>query len=171
VWTTREIRELEQRVLTWSNSRRVAAAVAAFRGRTTQSTPSGAEKALPPPRMVEEALLRCPVRLSDEQRQALDRILSGSFTALTGEAGTGKGVVLRVAADVWRRQHRRIFAVAVGGAQAQRLAADLGSGVEALTLDAFVWRVEHDRLRLSRFDVVALDEAGQVDTRRWAAFT
>ena len=72
---------------------------------------------------------------------------------------------------MWRRQHRRIFAVAVGGAQAQRLAADLGSGVEALTLDAFVWRVQHDRLRLSPSDVVALDEAGQVDTRRWAAFT
>ena len=58
----------------------------------------------------------------------------------------------------------------MGGAQAQRLAADLGSGVEALTLDAFVWRIGHDRLRLSPSDVVALDEAGQVDTRRWAAF-
>ena len=157
VWTTRAIRQLEGRVIAWKLAR------------STQRAAT-AEKATPP-RLIEEALLRCPVRLSDEQRTALDLILSGSFTALTGEAGTGKGVVLRVAADVWRRQHRRIFAVAVGGAQAQRLAADLGTGVEALTLDAFVWRVEHDRLRLSPSDVVALDEAGQVDTRRWAAFT
>src|SRR5205823_4937412 len=171
VWTTKEIRHLERRVVAWRHARtpsRIDEAVDAFRLRSTQGAP-GAEKA-PPPRVVEEALLRCPVRLSGEQREALDRILGGSFTALTGEAGTGKGVVLRVAADVWRRQQRRILAVAVGGAQAQRLAADLGSGVEALTLDAFVWRVEHDRLRLSPFDAIALDEAGQVDTRRWAAF-
>jgi conjugative relaxase-like TrwC/TraI family protein len=156
VWTTREIRQLEGRVIAWKLAR------------STQRAAT-AEKA-PPPRMVEEALLRCPVRLSAEQRRALDRILGGSFTALTGEAGTGKGVVLRVAADVWRRQHRRILAVAVGGAQAQRLAADLGPGVEAVTLDAFIWRIRHDRLRLTPHDVVALDEAGQVDTRRWAAF-
>jgi conjugative relaxase-like TrwC/TraI family protein len=172
VWTTKEIRHLERRVLAWRTARtpgRIDEAVNAFRLRSTQGPP-GAEKA-PPPRVIEEALLRCPVRLSGEQREALDRIVGGSFTALTGEAGTGKGVVLRVAADVWRRQHRRILAVAVGGAQAQRLAADLGPRVEALTLDAFVWRVEHDRLRLSPSDVVAVDEAGQVDTRRWAAFT
>ena len=155
VWTTREIRRLEGHVIAWKLARTQRAA--------------GAEKA-PQPRLVEEALLRCPVRLSDEQRTALDRILGSSFTALTGAAGVGKGVVLHTTADVWRRQGRRMFAVAVGGAQAQRLAADLGSGVEALTLDAFVWRIRHDRLRLSPSDVVALDEAGQVDTRRWAAF-
>jgi conjugative relaxase-like TrwC/TraI family protein len=176
VWTTREIRRLERRVLAWWDARtpgRVDEAVAAFRRRRTQPAARGPEKALPPPspRVVEEALLRCPVRLSAEQREALDRILGGSFTALTGEAGTGKGVVLRVAADVWRQQHRRILAVAVGGAQAQRLAADLGPGTEALTLDAFTWRIQHDRLRLGPHDVVTLDEAGQVDTRRWAAFT
>ena len=175
VWTTREICQLERRVLAWRNARtpgRVDEAVAAFRRRSTQPAARGPEKALTPPspRVVEEAHLRCPVRLSAEQRRALDRILGGSFTALTGEAGTGKGVVLRVAADVWRRQHRRILAVAVGGAQAQRLAADLGTGVEAVTLDAFIWRIRHDRLRLTPHDVVALDEAGQVDTRRWAAF-
>ncbi len=171
VWTTREILGLEKQVLAWRDARtpgRVDGAVAAFRLRSTQAAPRGPEKA--PPRLIEEALLRCPVRLSAEQREALDRILGGSFTALTGEAGTGKGMVLRVAADVWRRQHRRILAVAVGGAQAQRLAADLGPGVEAVTLDAFIWRIRHDRLRLTPHDVVALDEAGQVDTRRWAAF-
>jgi conjugative relaxase-like TrwC/TraI family protein len=175
VWTTREILELERKVLAWRDARtpgRVDGAVAAFRERRAESTHAaarGAEKA--PPRAVEEALLRCPVRLSDEQRSVLDRLLSEPFVALTGSAGVGKGVVLRVAADVWGQQHRRIYAVAVGGAQAQRLAADLGPGTEALTLDAFVWRIQHDRLRLGSRDVVALDEAGQVDTRRWAAFT
>ncbi len=175
VWTTREILGLEREVLAWRDARtpgRVDEAVAAFRERRAESTHAaagGREKA--PPRAVEEALLRCPVRLSDEQRAVLDRLLSEPFVALTGSAGVGKGVVLRVAADVWGRQHRRIYAVAVGGAQAQRLAADLGPGTEALTLDAFVWRIQHDRLRLSPRDVVALDEAGQVDTRRWAAFT
>jgi len=176
VWTTREILGLEREVLAWRDARtpgRVDQAVTAFRERRAESTHAaakGAEKAPPSPRVVKEALLRCPVRLSDEQRAVLDRLLSEPFVALTGSAGVGKGVVLRVAADVWGRQHRRIYAVAVGGAQAQRLAADLGPGAEALTLDAFTWRIQHDRLRLSPRDVVALDEAGQVDTRRWAAF-
>ena len=57
------------RVLAWRDADpgRVDEAVAAFRSSTRRR--QGPEKAPPAPRMVEEALLRCPVRLSDEQRR------------------------------------------------------------------------------------------------------
>jgi ATP-dependent exoDNAse (exonuclease V) alpha subunit len=79
--------------------------------------------------------------------------------------------VLRVATNVWRDESRRAFAVALAGARAQALATDMGDGVTALTLDAFVRRVNSGRIELRESDVIAVDEAGQIDTRRWAAFT
>ncbi len=157
VWTTREMLALERRVLAWRSTRmedRPAAGVFPVNGASW-----------------ERALARCQFTLSPEQLTAVEALRdSAGFTALVGEAGVGKGVVLRVAADAWRADGRRVLAVAVGGAQAQRLAADLGEGTQALTLDALIYRIRVGALRLGSRDVVAIDEAGQVDTRRWAAF-
>lgn len=160
VWTTQEILALEHRVLTWRRACKDHMAATAV---------------LVNAAAWDRAVAGCPFRLSSEQLAVIEVLRdSRPFTALVGEAGVGKGVVLRVAADAWREEGRRVFAVAVGGAQAQRLAADLGEGTgrggEALTLDALIYRVRAGRLRLGPRDVVAIDEAGQIDTRRWAAF-
>ena len=151
VWTTKEMLGLEDDVLAWAETMRTAPA-----------RPVAAA-------VVANAVISAPVRLSDEQKDALRDLVDHRFTALTGEAGVGKGVVLRVAARIWKGEGRRVFAIAVSGAQAQRLAADLGDGAIALTFDAFVRRVGVGRIQLTERDVVALDEAGQVDSRRWHA--
>ena len=153
VWTTREILGLEQAVLRWNDGR--------------QAVPSP-----PPPtqRQVWDALRQQQRTLSGEQLEALRTMLGSRTTYVTGEAGTGKGVVVHAAADVWRSQGRRVFALALAGATAQRLAADLGDGVETMTLRGLVVRTQLGRLRLSPSDVLVVDEAGMVDTRLWAAF-
>jgi ATP-dependent exoDNAse (exonuclease V) alpha subunit len=128
----------------------------------------------PPPgavwRAIRDERAESGVRLTAEQLDAFRHIIRHRFTALTGEAGVGKGVVLRMAARVWRAQHRRVFAVAVAGATAQRFAGTLGDGVDGMPLDGLITRLEHGRIELREGDVIAIDEAGMVDTRRWARF-
>jgi conjugative relaxase-like TrwC/TraI family protein len=157
-WTTKEMLTLERDVLAWRD-RRCALS--------------------PPPAPTNEQVWtairmqqqRRDISLSGEQLEAFRAMLRDGFTAITGEAGVGKGVVLAAAANVWRSQERRVFAIAVAGATAQRLAADMGNGAQAMTLDGLVTRLTHGRLTLRPDDVIALDEAGMVDTRRWAKFT
>jgi conjugative relaxase-like TrwC/TraI family protein len=157
-WTTREMLGLETQVIAWANHRR----------------------GLPPPprpaaiqvwQAIRAVQRDRDVTLSSEQLDAFRAMLGNRFTAVTGEAGVGKGVVLHAAAVVWRAQQRRVFAVAVAGATAQRLAADLGEGAEAMTLAGLITRLEHGRLQLRPDDVIAIDEAGMVGTRQWARAT
>ena len=156
-WTTRAMLAMEGDVLAWRQQRRTLA---------------------PPPRpgaaQLSAALSsqrhRRGFDLSAEQAGAVSAMLGGRFVAVTGEAGAGKGAVAAATADVWSAQHRRVIAVAVAGRTAQRLAADLGAGAEAMTLDGLMTRLEHGRLTLRDDDVIVLDEAGMVDTRRWARF-
>ena len=51
--------------------------------------------------------------------------------------------MVHAAADVWRSQGRRVFALAVDGATAQRLASDLGDDVESMTIRSLLARVQH----------------------------
>jgi len=151
VWTTREMLQLEQSVIGWN----------ARRG-DLPSPPQATRRKL------WDALRSQPVMLSLEQLDALRTILNQRTTFVTGEAGVGKGVVAHAAADVWRAQGRRIFALAVAGATAQRLGADLGDGVHSMTLRGFLVRVSRGFLHLAGDDVLVIDEAGMIDTRLWA---
>lgn len=157
LWTTKAMLALEESVHSWREHRR----------------------SLAPPLRPTSLDAWCAIRaqqkdrhitLSGEQADAFRALLRDRFVAITGEAGVGKGAVLAAAAHVWRRQGRRVFAVAVAGATAQRLAADLGAGAQAMTLDGLVTRIRRGSLELGEDDVIAVDEAGMIDTRRWAAF-
>jgi conjugative relaxase-like TrwC/TraI family protein len=157
VWTTRELRDRELGVLAIARSR-------------------SNEQAAP----VREAALRSARRelerelgfsLSAEQRQALATMTGrGGVTALVGQAGTGKGVVVSAAAEAWRREGYEVIGTAVAGATAERLKADARLG-RSLTADALISRTESGRIALSARAVVVMDEAGMADTNRIAALT
>ncbi|MGE5762007.1 MAG: MobF family relaxase [Gemmatimonadota bacterium] len=162
-----EVSRLDEDVYTTAEMLRTEQAVVAWRDRR-------AELPLPAPpreRHLAEALLRAPVPPTDEQRTAIEEMLGNRTTFVTGEAGVGKGVAVGVAAAAWRGDGRRIFALAASGAQAQRFGADLGADVEWCTIDSFVERVRRGRISLSSRDVIVVDEAGQIDTRRWGQLT
>jgi conjugative relaxase-like TrwC/TraI family protein len=156
-WTTRELRDRELRVLAIARSR-------------------ANERAAP----VSESALRCArhdlerdlgFSLSAEQRQALQTITGrGGATTLVGQAGTGKGVVVSVAAEVWRREGYEVIGTAVAGATAERLKADARLQ-RSLTADALVSRTESGRIALDARTVVVMDETGMADTNRLAALT
>ncbi len=80
--------------------------------------------------------------LSNEQREALQTITGeGGVSALVGQAGTGKGVVLRAATSAWQREGYQVIGTAVAGATAERLGADAKTD-KTMTTDALLygWR-------------------------------
>jgi len=156
-WTTRELRELEQRTL----------ATACERARDgSQAVPSelvGGSAAA--------ARRLVGGELSVEQRQALVVLTGrGGMAALVGEAGTGKGVVIGAAREAWEGDGQRVIGTAVAGATAKRLNAD-AQIKQALTTDALLARQASGELVLDGRTLVVMDEAAMADTRRLGALT
>ena len=103
------------------------------------------------------------------QRRAVELATSGArFVSITGPAGTGKGYASRAMVAAWRRQGRRVVALAVMGRTAQQALVDSGADV-AYTLDGLSARIQHGVLDLQPRDVLLVDEAGMVDHNRYAA--
>jgi ATP-dependent exoDNAse (exonuclease V) alpha subunit len=108
--TTRELREREQHTLATA-AERAEHPAAPVSPATLRTAERDAERDLGAP-------------FSDEQRTALATITGpGGTTVLVGQAGTGKGVVLRTAASAWQRESYEVIGTAVAGATARRLQA------------------------------------------------
>jgi conjugative relaxase-like TrwC/TraI family protein len=153
-WTTRELRELEQRTLDLTDD---------FAAGETAGVP---ERAVSMAR--ETARRRLGGPLSREQHDALETVTGSTGVAvLVGQAGTGKGVVIGAAREAWERDGRRVIGAAVAGATAKRLGADAGIG-ETMTVDALTTRHIRGELGLDERSVIVVDEAGMADTRRLA---
>ena len=152
MWTTRELREREQRTVELVASR-------------------ADEKATP---VRDETLERARTqiereiggRLSAEQRQALQTITGeGGVSVLVGQAGTGKGVVLAAASEAWREEGYSVIGTAIAGATAERLGADARLE-RSFTTDALIGKAERGSEKIDSKTVVVMDEAGMADTRR-----
>ncbi|MDA8330069.1 MAG: relaxase domain-containing protein [Candidatus Dormibacteraeota bacterium] len=151
LWTTRAALEAEQAAL---------GAVAAH--------PRDPARALPG-EVLARAIAGAPVPLDPEQVAAV-RLACGEdgFVGIASPAGAGKGQVLQAVVQAHQQAGGRAVAVAVAGATAQRLGEQTGADVSC-TLEAFLHRVETGTVSLGPGDLVALDEAGVVETTRWAA--
>jgi ATP-dependent exoDNAse (exonuclease V) alpha subunit len=108
-----------------------------------------------------------------EQTAAL-RAITGDerLAVLVGPAGTGKGVVIDMAARAEKHAGRHTIGVAVSGSTAERL----GETTPALagrtsTIDALIARAEAGSARIGPNTTVFLDEAGMADHRRLDALT
>jgi len=109
--------------------------------------------------------------MSAEQREAVLVLTGrGGMAVLVGQAGTGKGVVIRAAREAWERDGQRVIGTAVAGATAKRLGADAQIG-HTVTADALILRHAGGELVLDGRTVVVMDEAAMADTRRLAALT
>jgi conjugative relaxase-like TrwC/TraI family protein len=151
-WTTRELREREQQMLTVASKR-------------------ASERVAP---VSEQTLKEARVQvgreiggsLSVEQREALQTITgNGGVSVLVGQAGTGKGVVIATAAGAWRSEGYEVIGTAVAGATAERLGED-AKLERSLTTDSLLAKVGSGQVMLSEKTVVVMDEAGMADTHR-----
>ncbi len=94
------------------------------------------------------------------------------LAVLVGPAGTGKGVVIDMAARAEKHAGHHTIGVAVSGSTAERL----GETTPALagrtsTIDALIARAEAGTARIGPNTTVFLDEAGMADHRRLDALT
>ena len=146
-WTTRELRELEQRALETARER---AARARRRRVAADARDAGRRR---------DRASGIGTRSRDEQREALETITGpGGVVVLVGEAGTGKGVVLDAAREAWERDGHRVIGTAVAGATAQRLGADAGIR-ETMTADSLI------APRRARHARSSIDAVGRGDGR------
>jgi len=160
--TSREIRELEQRVM-------AVAVGAAGREATGEALVAADREA-----GVEAAqrALGDGRQLDREQRSAFEVLCSGAgWVCLTGRAGTGKGPTLHAAAEAYRNGGWQVLALAMDGTTARRMAEQLGGSVPALTVEQLKVRAAAGAIALDDRTVIFVDEASKLDSGHWGEIT
>ena len=103
--------------------------------------------------------------LGAEQAAALLHVTGGTDLALVvGFAGTGKSSMLGVARHAWEAAGYRVLGAALSGIAAEGLEA--GSGVGSRTLASLEYGWTAGRDRLTRQDVLVVDEAGMIGSEQ-----
>jgi conjugative relaxase-like TrwC/TraI family protein len=157
VWTTRTLRDRELKT------------IQTVKARTSECSAPVSERALKASEREVRDHLGAP--LSSEQREALRTITGpGAVSVLTGQAGTGKGIVLRAATGAWQQEDYEVIGTAIAGAAAERLGADANIP-RSMTADKLIRDCETGRLKLDRKTVVIFDEAGMADSTRLPRLT
>ncbi len=125
-----------------------------------------------------QAAIEARPTLSPEQVRAVEHITkSNDLAAVQGDAGTGKSFMLSAAREAWEAEGFRVRGASLSGKAAQELQSS--SGIESTTLK----RLEMDTRgyqgddgkhheatdKLSRRDILVIDEAGMSGSRQTAA--
>ena len=157
--TSREIRQLEQHVM--------SVAVAAAGEETTGAAVGQTERSAG--LRAAEAALGQGKHLDGEQHEAVELLTArGGWACLTGRAGTGKGPVLHAAAEAYRAAGWQVLACAMDGTTARRMAEQLGGNAPALTVEQLKVRLETGVIEVDDRTAIFLDEASKLDTGHWA---
>src|SRR5581483_3185376 len=137
--------------------------------RHDQTQPPSTKVAADPvldPRVVANAVLGAG--LSQEQVAMVDQVCrSGAgVDVIEGVAGSGKTAALAVANNAWMTSGLTVRGCALAARAAAGLQA--ASGMLSTTVDGFLRRIERGDVVLGPNDVVVVDEAGMVGTRKLA---
>jgi Ti-type conjugative transfer relaxase TraA len=102
-------------------------------------------------------------RLTDEQRAAVNHVVSkDAISCLVGRAGTGKSFSLGAANAVWKSKGLKVYGIALMGVAASGL--NKSAGIESSTIESFRYSVQNGIIKLSKRDVIVMDEAGMTDS-------
>lgn len=103
--------------------------------------------------------------LTPGQLKALEHVVSvGDFKAVIGFAGTGKSYLMGCAKDIWEASGFRVRGMALSGKAAEGL--EQGSHIPSRTLDSHLLRWGEGKDPLTANDILIIDEAGMIDTRK-----
>lgn len=104
--------------------------------------------------------------LSTDQDRAIRHMLSSNqISCVIGFAGAGKTTSLEAAKDAWELAGYKVIGLAPTGRAADNMAR---CGIRAMTAHKFLVAQEQGRERVTDKSVIILDEAGMVDSRRFA---
>ncbi len=105
--------------------------------------------------------------LSEQQQEALEHIVGeGSVKCLVGYAGTGKSCLLDRARDIWEQNGYLVHGVTLAGIAAENL--EYSSGIESRTFASRKYYWDKGEEKLSKKDVLVVDEAGMLGSRQLA---
>nr|MCH9763257.1 Ti-type conjugative transfer relaxase TraA [Gammaproteobacteria bacterium] len=100
--------------------------------------------------------------LNDEQREALSFITTGhNISLLVGKPGTGKSYLLKPVHAYYQSNNCRVLGAALSSKVAKALEDD--TGIQSSTIAALSYRLANKKLKLTKNDVLVIDEAGMVD--------
>ncbi|GAB6096764.1 ATP-dependent RecD-like DNA helicase [Desulfatiferula olefinivorans] len=117
--------------------------------------------------VIEAVLRKLAIKLSDEQLETLQDILSHRVSVITGGPGTGKTTLIRSVAAIARLLGKKILLAAPTGRAARRLAEVTGE--EAATIHKMLdynigtGRFDKNRYEPLDVDVLIVDEASMID--------
>ena len=106
--------------------------------------------------------------LSAEQRCAVETLTTSGARVdlLVGQAGTGKGHVIGVAAQAFQRDGRNLIGAALAARTAKQL--ESSTGIESMTIARLINGIDSNRIPLGPNTVLVIDEAAMVGTRQAA---
>ena len=114
---------------------------------------------------LDEYLKDSPLKLSDEQKEALRVINEGSkLLFLVGYAGTGKSTISKIILELLSKKYQTITTCALSGIASQRIAER--SGFSGGTIQSLLSKYE-DKEHFP-FDVVLIDEASMINSTLFA---
>lgn len=106
--------------------------------------------------------------LTPGQEKALEYVTNpGDFKAIVGFAGTGKSYLMGCAKDIWEASGFRVRGMALSGIAAEGL--EQGSKIQSRTIDSHLIRWQMGSDPLNKNDILVIDEAGMLDTRKTEA--
>ncbi|ACM39795.1 MULTISPECIES: Ti-type conjugative transfer relaxase TraA [Rhizobium/Agrobacterium group] len=120
------------------------------------------------PTILDETFRR-HVRLSDEQRIAIERIAGPArIAAVVGRAGAGKTTMMKAAREAWELAGYRVVGGALAGKAAEGLEKE--AGIQSRTLASWELRWGRGRDMLDDRTIFVMDEAGMVASKQMAGF-
>ncbi|CZJ92305.1 DNA strand transferase [Legionella pneumophila] len=100
--------------------------------------------------------------LSEEQLEAVRYITEGSqISVVIGRPGTGKSYLLKPIKEYYEHHKYRVIGAALSGKVAKSLQTD--TGIQSSTIASLTYKLANQQLKLTRKDVLIVDEAGMVD--------
>lgn len=104
--------------------------------------------------------------LSTDQDRAIRHMLNGEqISCVVGYAGAGKTTSLEAAKEGWEHAGYKVLGLAPTGRAARNIEV---CGIRSMTIHRFLLSQSQGREQISSKTVVVLDEAGMVDSRRFA---
>ncbi len=158
-YSTREMIELERRLLNDTNTMAAGGSFAAPKQTLQQAVNDTSD------RLQQDS----GVDLSREQRAAIHHITGREqLSCVIGAAGAGKSTILSAARQAWETSGRRVFGAALAGKAAKGL--EQSSGIQSRTLASFELSWQNGTNTLQKGDVLVIDEAGMIGSKQMSRF-